>query len=174
MSRLTSLSIAGCLATLGLGVAVTATCAQERVKFVGEYKLIRGTDQGRLILRAKIVDGHHIYAVTQKGSPPPTKIEIKDSKQFRLDGTFRPDKKPVVVEHDPLFDNRVEKHYGSIEFSVPIQIAQGVDATRLNVHMKFHGQVCSNRGACYPLFNKQIPVRFGGYVEKTEKSGAVK
>ena len=78
---------------------------------------------------------------------------------------FRSDKKPHVVENDPVFDQRVETYNeGKIKLLAPIEIANGTDLEKLLVDLKFHGQVCSDSG-CKPLFNKPIEVKFGGFYD---------
>lgn len=155
------------LVTLLISLACnTQVSAQDdEIKLIGSYKIEKGQRHGWLILSASIPSGHHIYALTQKDIPPPTKIKVAESKHFTVAGKFRANKKPTVIEKDPVFESRIEKHAGKVMFVAPIRVHDGVEIENLVVDMKFHGQLCSDEN-CLPLFNKPISVSFGGYYEK--------
>lgn len=146
--------------------ATSATVvAQELPVIKASYQIENGTRKGWLIVTVEVPEGCHIYALTQEGSPPPTKIKVAESESFELLEKFRSDKKPHVVENDPVFDQRVETYEeGEINLMAPIEIADGNDLEKLLVDLKFHGQVCSDSG-CKPLFNKPIEVKFGGFYD---------
>jgi len=152
---------------IGLFCMTELSAQDAEIQLVGSYKIEKGQRHGWLILNADIPKGHHIYALTQKDVPPPTKIKVAKSADFSVAGSFRANKKPNVIEKDPVFETRIEKHSGKVMFVAPIRINEGVELEKLSVDMKFHGQLCSDE-ECLPLFNKPISVSFGGYYEKPE------
>lgn len=137
--------------------------AQDEPRISGEYKIEKGTRSGWLIVTVEIPNGSHIYALTQQGNPPPTRLQLAESETVAVLEPFRADKPPVVVEHDPVFEQRVEKHDGGkVRFMAPIRVAEGAGIETLAIDLKFHGQICSETG-CKPLFNKPVETRFTGY-----------
>jgi hypothetical protein len=139
--------------------------AQELPKIEGSYQIERGTHKGWLIVRVDIPEGCHIYSLTQEGTPPPTRLTLAETKSVELLEKFRSDKKPHVVEHDPIFEQRVESHgAGKVSFLAPMRVAEGENLENLTLDLRFHGQVCSDAG-CKPLFDHPVKVNFGGYYD---------
>ena len=142
--------------------------AQDDFAITGTYQIEKGQRHGWLILNVTIPEGHHIYALTQKGTPPPTKIKLADSKQFKLIKKFTSNKKPKVIEHDPIFKQRMEEYEGKVALMAPISVAEGVDLDSVAFDLKITGQVCSDSG-CMPFTDKAIEITFAGYYEKENK-----
>lgn len=129
------------------------------------YQIEKGSRKGWLIVTVDVPEGCHIYALTQKGSPPPTKIKLEESKEFELLEGFRANKEPHVVEHDPVFGQRVESYEaGKVKLIAPVRIADEFDVEKVSFDLKFHGQVCSAEG-CKPIFNHPLKVTFGGFYD---------
>ncbi len=149
-------------------LSTTKIEAQTKLKLSARYQIEEGTRQGWIVVSAEIPKGNHIYALTQKGTPPPTKIKIAESEEFSITEKFKSNKKPKVIEKDPIFQSRIEKHEGQVAFLAPITIANEADIEELMIDLKFHGQLCSDTG-CIPYFNKPVLVEFGGYFVKTDK-----
>ncbi len=144
--------------------------AAKKITLTGRFHLVAGTRHGVLILRTEISDGNHIYSLTQKGSPPPSKISVKKSSQFRIEGTFSSDRHPKVVAFDPLFQNRLEKHSKLVQFFVPIEIGPGIDPAQVKPEIIFDGQVCSDEGICVPIqAMKTVAVFAGFYANQAQK-----
>ena len=168
-ARSVRLILAGVFSLVLAAGGWTEVTAQTEPKITGTYKIEKGTRHGWVIVSVEVPAGCHIYALTQKGSPPPTKLKIADSEDFVLLDKFTADKAPKVIEHDPVFEQRVEKHdAGKVNFMAPIRINDGVDLADLPIDLKFHGQVCSESG-CKPLFNKPVETSFAGYYEAADK-----
>ncbi len=132
----------------------------------GRFHLITGTQRGVLILKAEIPEGSHIYALTQKGSPPPSKIVVTESKHFQIKGKFSADRNPKIVEFDPIFKGRLEKHYKLVQFYVPIQLTAGTDPAEIRPEIVFDGQVCSDLGVCMPIRGLKVKAVFAGYYDE--------
>jgi hypothetical protein len=154
-------------------VAESRQPVESAIRFVGRFLLERNTRSGYLILKAEIAEGNHIYSLTQKGSPPPTKIAVAESADFRIVGNFHADKRPSVVENDPIFNNRVEKHTRTVQFFVPLELADGVDPAAVLPELAFTGQVCSEKGVCIPFRNRRIAATFGGYYDRDAEQNPI-
>ncbi len=139
-----------------------AAAQNEKIKLSATYQVEQGTNHGWLIVNAEIPEGSYIYALTQKGTPPPTKLKVAKSGQFSLVQGFQANKKPIVIENDPIFQSRVEKHKNRVRFLAPMRIVHGINVERLHIDLKFNGQLCSDFG-CLPLIDKPVKVKFDGY-----------
>lgn len=158
----------GFLACLSMLTLPNVASAQNDIKIEGTYQIEKDQRHGWLILNVKIPKGYHIYALTQIGNPPPTKIQLAKSTEFELMDKFKSDKKPKVVEKDPIFEQRIEKHDGKIAFMAPIKVAKSADLKDINFDLKISGQLCNDSG-CRLFNNKKIDVEFAGFYDKTEK-----
>lgn len=148
------------------GESFLQTPDEQELKLTGEFQLEQNTRKGYLVLTAKIPAGNYIYSLTQKGSPPPSKIEIATADTFRVQGTFKPEIQPTVVEKDPIFGGRVEKHKKSLRFFIPLELAERTSPEQLSIRLRFNGQMCSDDGTCMPIRNKIIEAQFSGYFQR--------
>ncbi len=62
--------------------------------------------------------------------PMPSKISVAESKDYKLVGSFKPDKKPHEVE-DEGFDEPCLEFEGSVTWSAQIELAENVDPKNL-------------------------------------------
>lgn len=162
-------SLLGLMVAIALGFAtLNPVVAQDDFKIEGTYQIEKGQRHGWLILKVNIPEGFHIYALTQEGSPPPTKIKLAESDAFEVMQKFKANKEPKVVEHDPVFEQRVEKYVGKVALLAPIKIADGVELDDVTFDLKITGQLCSDTG-CQMFRNKQVEIDFAGYYEKEKK-----
>ncbi len=133
----------------------------------GRFHLVKGTNKGFLILHAKIPAGSYIYSVSQpEGGPTATKIKSPSGKSILVKGKFVADAKPLVIENDPIFKMRVEKHIDSVQFFVPIEVNPNQDPKSIRPLMNFEGQICSDAGVCTPIRNRRIAAEFAGYFKQ--------
>lgn len=165
MRRFLTLTAIAAVALGALAASSERLSAQEIPAMSATYQIEKGTRQGWLIVTVEIPKDCHIYALTQTGSPPPTKIKLAESKQFTVLEAFRADKEPHVVENDSVFGQRVETYEaGTVKLIAPIRVADGVKLEEVTFDLKFHGQVCSAEG-CKPIFNHPLTVSFDGFYE---------
>lgn len=150
----------------GLMSANTAI-AQNELKIKGTYQIEKNQRHGWLILNLEIPDGCHVYALTQEGTPPPTRLKLEESDQFELLEKFKANKKPKVIENDPIFEQRIEKHEGKIAFMAPIKIAAAVELESVEFQLKMNGQLCNDSG-CQLISDRKIEVEFAGFYEKED------
>lgn len=136
------------------------------------FHLQTGTKTGYLIVKVELPKGSYIYSTTQSAPLRPSKIQVTQSNQFRIIGKFTPDRPPTVIENDPVFSQRVEKHKDVIQFFATIEIAPGVFPETLEAETEFSGQVCNDQGFCVPIFGAKARGKFAGYFERTAKKRA--
>jgi thiol:disulfide interchange protein len=126
-----------------------------------------GTNRGYLIVQVDLAKGNYIYSLSQKGDIPPSKVKVADSTQFKLLGKFSPDRPAAVTEKDPVMQQRVEKHKNKVQFFAPIELANGLDATKVVAKVGFDGQVCSENGFCMPVKGLTLQGKFSGYFQRS-------
>lgn len=131
----------------------------------GRFYLQQGTTSGYLILQCDLPSGSYINSITLPKEHYPSEIQIVRSKDYSIQGPFQADRAPTVIPNDPLLGHRTEKHFGTIQFFVPIHFAAGVDLTDYQLNMTFNGQVCTDSGSCLPVRNKGVAAKFAGYFQ---------
>ncbi len=113
--------------------------------FAGDFSIVKGLRTGELNVRLKIKDGLHGYSQRELAGQAPTRIVVAESDQFKVAGPFAPDKFP-----EPGFDETLqgdkEEFEGSVTWTAPIELSEGVDETQLGIEVRVHGQVCSDEG----------------------------
>jgi hypothetical protein len=139
---------------------------QQPWKFQGRLHLQQGSTEGYIVLQIDLAPNHYIYSVSPDGSPAPTKIGIVPSPSVKTGSSFSPDQPPKVIENDPVFQRRIEKHTDRVQFFVPCKLDPNADykLTGLPV-IEFNGQICSKDGVCIPVRGKKIPVEFAGFYQ---------
>jgi thiol:disulfide interchange protein len=144
-----------------------AAAEQQPWRFEGRLHLQQGSTEGYIVLQVDLAPEHYIYSVSPEGSPAPTKIEIVPAANIKTPNTFSPDQPPAVVENDPVFQRRIEKHTGRVQFFVPCKLDPNADYKLTGMPViEFNGQVCSKDGVCIPIRKKKIQVNFAGYFEQ--------
>ena len=134
--------------------------------------LNQGTHTGYLVVEVQLAEGKHIYSLTQGGVVPPTTLKVSPNEQIQLTGEFSPDIPATVIEEDPDFHQRLEKHTGKVQFFAPINVAPTADLAKLIADIQFDGQICSQE-ACVPIRAKKITSKFAGYFDSTPAAASV-
>ncbi len=165
------------LTVIGALIPLTTVRAQDGptdgeppVKLSARYHIESGSDRGFLIVRVDVPVGNHIYSLNQPEPLIPTRIAVKSTPRFKAEKTFKSDKKPLVIEKDPLFNTRLEKHAGTVQFYVPVKVDSQSDLKRLQPLVRFSGQMCSDQGYCVPITNLQVKAAFAGYFQREAKN----
>ena len=125
-----------------------------------------------LSVTAKMAKGWHIYSLTQaKGGPVPTKIKLDESKEFKSQAEFKPTKPPEIHEYPKAWkDLKVEEHHGSVTWKGTIELAQGVDPTRLEVKGAVVAQACAEQ--CLAPKSYRFVARLNAKGEKSDRKVA--
>jgi DsbC/DsbD-like thiol-disulfide interchange protein len=126
--------------------------------------LEKGTNKGYLVLQVDLQEGYHVYSINPEGSPLPSKIAMSPSADIRMVSKFESDKPPIVIEKDPVFQRRIEKHKGKVQFFASIEVRPGVDLKKLTSEVTFTGQICS-KDACQLVRGKKVAASFAGHFE---------
>ena len=103
-----------------------------------------------LMLTADVASGFNIYSLTQKpGGPTPTTIQLAPSQQYNVIGSFS--SLPIAkAQYDAeVFNMKVEKHYNQVTWFVPIELAEGVDPSQLEITGRVEMLACKT--SCIPV-----------------------
>ena len=144
--------------------------SESDVKVSARFHIQSGTDQGFLIVKVEIAEGSYIYSLTQPEPLIPSKIVVKSSKSFVAGKNFKSDNPPKVIEKDPVFQARLEKHSGTVQFYAPIRLASASNLKSVQPEISFSGQVCSEQGYCIPLKGITAKAKFAGFFEREAKN----
>ncbi|MCA9133986.1 MAG: thioredoxin family protein [Planctomycetales bacterium] len=145
----------------GLGLP-TVSGFGKNVTFEASYELEQDSDRGRVQVRAKIVDGWHMFSTTQPaGGPLPTVIAVQ-SEQVELLGPFVPDHAPDIGSNDVWPGLPMEEHHGQVLWTAPLRRIAESDPQQLRLPLTVQGQVCMTDGSCIPISEK-LTAEFGGY-----------
>ena len=121
----------------------------------GDFSVTKSGDEGiaktgQLNVRLVIKDGWHGYSQKKLAGQSPTKIQVTESEQYKVVGPFVPDKTPKAG-FDPALNGAKEEFTGTVTWSAPIEIGDGVDFKQLGIEVRVRGQVCKEQ--CIP-FNR--------------------
>lgn len=143
-------------------------------KLGSRIHLEKGTNKGYLVVQLDLDEGYHAYSLNPKGSPSPTRLAVLPSNDLKVQSKFVSDKPPIVIEKDPVFGQRIEKHKGQVQFFASIVVRPGVDLQKLSQEVQFSGQICSDN-ACQPIRGKNVSAKFAGFFEvpKTRSASSV-
>jgi len=151
-------------ATQQSGVALAAAKKALPYKPSVRVHLEKGANKGYLVLQVDLAAGHHLYSLNPKGSPAPTKIVVSPSNDMNVLGAFTSDKQPLVIEKDPIFNRRIEKHKGVVQFFAPIEVRPGIDLSKFTTEVTFSGQVCSD-SACRQIKAQKVTGKFASFFD---------
>jgi len=124
-------------------------------KFSARYIVNKNRKGGVLQLTADVLEGCHIFSVTQKPNGPGQRTEIslgEDYTQIKLTGKFEPDQDFELHESE-FADEIGEEHHGVVTWSAPFEFTEAVDPDdrdELVVPVTYFAQVCvdGDGGAC--------------------------
>src|SRR4051794_13801878 len=137
----------------------------QHVKLDASFTVNKTTRRGTLTVTAKIERDWHIYSLTQPaGGPGKSELKVTKSPDFSLLGVFQADR-PPYVKPPAVFRVNSEEHDGTVNWSVPIEVSEAVDAESLKVEITYSGQVCKDGpgGVCIPIFGEKVSAKFAGY-----------
>jgi len=149
---------------MGLGQTQEAKKPKSPWKISSRIHLQKGTNEGYIVVQLDLNEGYHVYSLNPKGSPSPTKFAVLPSNDLKVTSKFMADKNPKVIEKDPVFQQRIEKHAGQIQFFAPIAVRPGIDLQKLKQEVQFSGQICSE-SSCQPIRAVSSTASFSGYFE---------
>ncbi|QEG20935.1 protein-disulfide reductase DsbD domain-containing protein [Mariniblastus fucicola] len=142
-------------------------------KMTSRIHLEKGTNKGYLVVQIDLDEGYYVYSLNPEGSPAPTRLAVLPSNDLKVQSKFVSDKPPHVIEKDPVFNQRIEKHKGQVQFFASIVVRPGVDLQKLAQEVQFSGQVCSDN-ACQPIRKQTATASFSGFFEVPKTRNASK
>jgi thiol:disulfide interchange protein len=129
------------------------------------FTMTEDSRQGVVSVKMTVADGWHTFSLTQGDGALPSVLTLGKSADYQLAGEFT--SKPGPELH-PSFDNILEMHRGTVVFSAPISVSEGVDPDKLEIQIEYDGQACTDEvegsdvGQCVPL-NASIVATFASY-----------
>ena len=116
----------------------------------GQFTAATGNQPAMLYVTAMIENGWHIFSLTQQpGGPLKSKITLEPSDQYRLAGDWTPVTRPEVHEYPDAWPGLpVEQYEGSVTWQAPVELAAGVDPSKLQIQGALNAQACKE--SCLP------------------------
>lgn len=139
----------------------------EQLRLRGELRIQRGSRSGTLAVQAQLTPPWHVYALTQKGGPGPSRITVGPEDAIEVLGPFQPDQAPETRRVEE-FDVPLQEHYGQVVWSAPIRLAEGIDADQVQLDVRFDGLICHDQQGCVPVPDTPVEVTFAGYTESEQ------
>ncbi|MEC7566283.1 MAG: cytochrome c biogenesis protein CcdA, partial [Planctomycetota bacterium] len=143
--------------------------SETTVTGTAHFKLVKGSQtEGQLTVQVKVVEGFHIYSVTQKpGGPLPSVIRLGESKTAVTLGTPVPDQVAEIHAYEVYPGLDVEEHHGTVTWTVPIEFASAVQSPQdLKLAVQYSGLACTDDlGICKPASLK-LSAAFAGVVKQ--------
>lgn len=134
------------------------------VTLTSEFKIKTGKRVGMLDVTAEIAPNWHVFSMKNTKGPIPSKISVAESKDYKLIGKFKADRKPHLKD-EAGFDEACEEFEEEVIWSAPIELAAGVDPKNVVIEMVYSGQTCQTDGGCIPL-TLDFAAKFGGFDDK--------
>ena len=146
---------------------------EPEVKLSATFELIEGTREGRINVTAEIREDQHVYSVNQKkGGPTKSTITVVANQGVERTGSFRTDSSPEVKFFPDIYPGLpIEEHHGTVTWSAPIRLEEGLESDSLLISVQFDGLSCTNQedgaGACIPQ-DLTATASFGGFFVASE------
>lgn len=129
----------------------TSSSSGDPVTLEAYFKVKPETNLGKVYVEATIERGWHLYSMTQpKGGPMKSELMVDSADDFEMIGPWKPDSEPHV-EFSDVFEVNVESYSRQVVWSAPVEFSDGVDASQVEISMRYKGQTCVDDGTCIPL-----------------------
>ncbi len=140
-----------------------------RVTATGEFQMKSGSKtEGVVSITATVVEGFHIYSVTQKkGGPLPTVISLVDLESGIKLGGFTPDQPAEIHQYEAAYgDLDIEEHRGKITWTAALTFESPVtDPASSKLRLQISSLACTDDlGICVPQKNEVI-ANYNGELE---------
>ncbi len=140
--------------------------SQNPYRLTARIHLEAGTHQGYFVVQVELAKGTYIHSLFVDEALNPSKIEVRSNGVIRFLDQFESDLPPKVIEQDPVFGKRMEKHYQKVQFFAPISVEVPDQFHKNTIPVLFSGQVCSDQGMCLPIRSKKIEASFSGFFRR--------
>ncbi|MFP6677146.1 MAG: thioredoxin family protein [Pirellulaceae bacterium] len=145
----------------------------EQATHEATFTITEGTLEGVISVEMTVIPGWHTFSLTQGDGALPSELSLGKSADYELAGEFTSQPGPDLHAE---FGNILEMHRGTVVFSAPLRISEGVDPEQLEIQVEYNGQVCtdtiegSDVGQCVPL-SATLTATFASY-EKADVAAA--
>ena len=128
------------------------------------FQMKTDTRFGVVALQYSVPEGWHCFSTTQPpGGPKKSKISVV-GEGVQVIGDFVPLDPPEPHESEE-FGIVCEEHQGTVIWEAPIEFDAGVDPDKVQLTVKYAGQICTNMpGLCKPVKGKTT-ASFLGFVD---------
>ncbi len=129
----------------GSSIGIGPGAGSDIVKTSAYFTAPQAGKPAMLFVTAEIAPDWHIYSITQApGGPTKTKLSLAQSPDYKLAGEFKPLNQPTVHHYDDIYPGLpVEEHEKNISWAAPIEIATGVDISKLQISGAVNAQACA-------------------------------
>ena len=148
--------------------------SQTPYRLTARIHIEEGSYQGYLVVQVELAKGNYIHSLTMDEAFNPSQIEVQSNGIIRVLDQFESDLPPKVIEKDPIFGQRMEKHYQRVQFFAPIRIEMPDQFHENAISVLFSGQVCSDQGMCLPIRSKKIEAGFSGFFRRNSSDQAIR
>ena len=140
-----------------------------KVTAEAEFQLKEGSKtEGVVSVTVTVVEGFHIYSVTQKeGGPLPTRISVTDPQVQLKFGAFTPDKPAKIHYYEVAYgDLEIEEHTGKIVWTAPFTSEMPLETPATTVlKLQISSLACTDDlGICIPQKN-EVAAAYQGYLK---------
>ena len=143
-------------------------------KLTAKFESYKGSNKGLITVTATVAAPWHVYSLTQpEGGPTRSEIIIEDSDQFKI-GEFEPDTDPHSKVEESFAPVKSEYHEGTVNWSAPIEFADGTDPEQLAIDVSFVGLRCAGLQGCVPIRGLEIVANFAGQIETIDSSAPLR
>ncbi len=139
------------LLSLALPVAAPAQTADETVTWTLAAQSPDAVKPGSRVvlnLRGAVLDGWHVYALTQlPGGPTPLRVALDPNEVATADGA--PSGSPSTKSHDPSFDLDTQYYSKTFTVTAPVRLGSHLAAGRQSIPVSVRYQTCTAQ-ICHP------------------------
>jgi suppressor for copper-sensitivity B len=129
----------------GSSIGIGPGARSDIVKTSAYFTAPQAGKPAMLFVTAEIAPDWHIYSLTQPvGGPVKSKLKITASPDFKLTSEFKPLDPPAVHHYDDIWPGLpVEEYEKRVTWGAPIEIAAGVDPSKLQIAGAVNAQACA-------------------------------
>ncbi len=141
-----ALLFGACVSAVGVAQAPYQT-VQWSASVTSKTAVRHGTE-ATLVLSAEVLDGWHVYALTQPpGGPTALRVALDENAIARAAG--RPSGSTPEKKYDPSFDLETQFYAGSFTLYLPVRLKEHAAAGWQSIPVSVRFQTCNGR-ECQP------------------------
>ena len=141
------------------------------VTFTATYRVLRGSAQGTLSIKAEITPGWHIYSLTQaeRDGALPSQLVVRSDDVVSPQQLEFEASPPAQKVKEEGYSVPFEEHKDEVIWTAPFFLKKGANPENARIEITFTGSVCQK--VCIPIFNRKVPAKFTGFIEPASTPG---